>query len=211
MKLARRLAVGLVVAGLAYLAFTFAQVWWTARQDYAAPAQAIVVLGAAQYDGRPSDVLHARLDHTLGLWRRGLAPVIVVTGGRQPGDRFTEATASAEYLLSQGVPDSKVLREVSGHSSWQSLAAVAGFLDDRGINDVLLVSDPFHSYRIRAIASELGMRGLPSPTRTSPIRGSAVVPHLLRETLAVAAGHITGFERQARIQSDLDKAVRTGV
>ena len=211
MKLALRLAVALAVAGLAYLAFTFAQVWWTARQDYAEPAQAIVVLGAAQYDGRPSDVLHARLDHALSLWRRKLAPVIVVTGGRQPGDRFTEATASAEYLLSQGVPDSKVLREVSGHSSWQSLAAVADFLGDRGIKDVLLVSDPFHSYRIKAIAGELGMRGRPSPTRTSPIRGSAVVPHLVRETLAVAAGHLTGFERQARIQSDLDKAVRTGV
>ena len=211
MRLVLRAAVLVAVAGLAYLAFTFAQVWWTARQDYAGRAEAIVVLGAAQYDGRPSAVLHARLDHALALWRRGLAPVIVVTGGGQPGDRFTEATASADYLLSQGVPDSKVLREVSGHSSWQSLAAAAGFLDDRGIEDVLLVSDPFHSYRIRAIATELGLRGRPSPTRTSPIRGPAVVPHLLRETVAVAAGHITGFERQARIQSDLDEAVRAQV
>ena len=211
MRLVLRAAVVLIVAGLAYLAFTFAQVWWTARQDYAGRADAIVVLGAAQYNGRPSAVLHARLDHALALWRRGLAPVIVVTGGSQPGDRYTEATASADYLLSQGVPDSKVLREVSGHSSWQSLAAAKGFLDDRGIEEVLLVSDPFHSYRIRAIASELGLRGRPSPTRTSPIRGPAVMPHLLRETVAVAAGHITGFERQARIQSDLDQAARASV
>ena len=211
MRRALKVGVGLTVAGLAYLAFTFAQVWWTARQDYAARAEAIVVLGAAQYNGRPSAVLQARLDHALALWRRGLAPVIVVTGGSRPGDRFTEATASARYLLSRGVPDTKILREVSGHSSWQSLAAVAGFLDDRGIEEVLLVSDPFHSYRIRAIASELGLQGRPSPTRTSPIRGPSVMPQLLRETVAVAAGHITGFERQSRIQSDLDKAVRTQV
>ncbi len=210
-RLPLKIAAALVGAALLYLVVTFVQVWQAAQRDEATEAEAIVVFGAAQYNGRPSAVLHARLDHALALWRRGLAPVIVVTGGSQPGDRYTEATASADYLLSQGVPDSKVLREVSGHSSWQSLAAAKGFLNDRGIEDVLLVSDPFHSYRIRAIASELGLRGRPSPTRTSPIRGPAVMPHLLRETVAVAAGHITGFERQARIQSDLDQAAEASV
>lgn len=109
--------VGLTVV---YLAVTFGQVWWASRRDQARPAQAIVVLGAAQYNGRPSPVLRARLDHATDLWRRRLAPVVVVTGGRQPGDKFTEATASADYLIAHGVPDAQILREVSGRTTWDS-------------------------------------------------------------------------------------------
>ena len=194
-----RLAVKVVLAAgvlaMGYGMITFAQVWWASRQDQARPAQAIVVLGAAQYDGRPSPVLQARLDHALGLWRRRLAPVVVVTGGRQSGDRFTEATASAAYLEAHGVPDAAVLREVSGRTSWESLAGATRFMKERRITDVLLVSDPFHSARLAAIASELGLRGHVSPTRTSPIRGWAVVPFFGRETAAVAAGRIVGFRR----------------
>jgi uncharacterized SAM-binding protein YcdF (DUF218 family) len=129
-----------------------------------------------------------------------LAPVIVVTGGNQPGDQFTEATASANYLIKRGVPDDDVLREVSGTSSWQSLAAAASFLEDRSINDVLLVSDPFHSLRIRAMASELGLEGRSSPTRTSPIRGMSEARYMARETVAVAVGRVVGFRRQASIE-----------
>ena len=101
---------------LLYFVVTFVQVWLTSRRDQARPAQAIVVLGAAQYDGRPSEVLQARLDHAVDLYHRDLAPLIVVTGGRQPGDRFTEATAAAEYLHSKGVPDEDIQREVNGRS-----------------------------------------------------------------------------------------------
>jgi uncharacterized SAM-binding protein YcdF (DUF218 family) len=198
----RLLKVVLGLAGLVvvYLVVTFAQVWFAARRDEARPAQAIVVFGTAQYNGRPSPVLAARLDHAVDLYRRGLAPVIVVTGGNQPGDRYTEAGASADYLLRRGVPDSDVLREVSGTSSWQSLAAAANFLDDRKITDVLLVSDPFHSYRIEAMASELGLSGYASPTRTSPIKGVTEAEYMLRETAAVAVGRIIGFRRQANIE-----------
>jgi uncharacterized SAM-binding protein YcdF (DUF218 family) len=199
-KLAVKVVAGLLAAVALYLGITFLQVWRAARADQARPAEAIVVFGTAQYNGVPSPVLAARLDHAIELYRRGLAPVIVVTGGNQPGDEFTEATASANYLIERGVPDEDVLREVSGTSSWQSLAAAANFLDDRDINDVLLVSDPFHSLRIRAMAHELGLEGHASPTRTSPIKGFTEARYMVRETVAVAVGRITGFRRQASIE-----------
>lgn len=199
MRLVVKLVAAVLAAALLYLAITFALVWRAARRDEAQPAQAIVVLGTAQYNGQPSAVLKARLDHAVDLWRRRLAPVIVVTGGRQPGDRVTEATASANYLLARRVPDRAVLREVSGQSSWQSLAAVATFLHERNINRVLLVSDPFHSYRIGAIAGELGLEGHTSPTRTSPIGGASEARYMLRETAAVAVGRVIGFRREAGI------------
>jgi uncharacterized SAM-binding protein YcdF (DUF218 family) len=190
----------LLAAVVLYLVVTFAQVWRAARHDGARPAEAIVVFGTAQYNGVPSPVLAARLDHAIQLYRRKLAPVIVVTGGNQPGDRFTEATASANYLISRGVPDEDVLREVSGTSSWQSLAAAASFLEDRAIREVLLVSDPFHSLRIRAMASELGLDAHSSPTTTSPIHGMTEARYMVRETVAVAVGRVIGFRRQASIE-----------
>ena len=205
MRLALKVVTGLVAAVVLYLAVTFTQVWWAAHNDQAGPAEAIVVFGTAQYNGVPSPVLAARLDHAIDLYEKRLAPVIVVTGGNQPGDKFTEATASANYLIRRGVPDDDVLREVSGTSSWQSLAAAASFLTERQIDDVLLVSDPFHSLRIRAMAAELGLEARTSPTRTSPIKGGSEARHMVRETVAVAVGRITGFRRQASIE-DVVKA-----
>lgn len=195
-----KVAVGVVLLLVAYVAFTFLQVWLASRRDDAKPAQAIVVLGAAQYNGAPSAILRARLDHAYDLYARKLAPVIVVTGGKQPGDVYTEAAASAAYLQRKGVPDDAILREVDGRNSWESLAAASQFLKDRDIHQVLLVSDPFHSYRIDAIASELGLDGHSSPTHTSPITGVSVVRHMLRETAAVAVGRIVGYRREAGIQ-----------
>jgi uncharacterized SAM-binding protein YcdF (DUF218 family) len=200
-KLVLKAAFVLLGALLLYLGVTYLQVWRAARHDQARPAEAIVVFGTAQYNGVPSPVLAARLDHAIDLYRRHLAPVIVVTGGNQPGDVYTEATASANYLMARGVPDKDVLREVSGSTSWQSLAAAANFLDDRGIKDVLLVSDPFHSLRIRAMAAELGLDGHSSPTTTSPIKGLTEARYMARETVAVAVGRVIGFRRQARIET----------
>ncbi|MGI8808296.1 MAG: YdcF family protein [Acidimicrobiales bacterium] len=200
MKLAFKVVAALIVAVVLYLLVTFVQVWRAANDDRARAAEAIVVFGTAQYNGVPSPVLAARLDHAIELYRRRLAPVIVVTGGNQPGDKFTEATASANYLIQRGVPDEDVLREVSGTSSWQSLAAAANFLDDRTIREVLLVSDPFHSLRIEAMASELGLEGHASPTTTSPIRGMSAARYMARETVAVAVGRVIGFRRQASIE-----------
>lgn len=200
MKLALKVTAALMAAVLLYVVVTFGQVWSAAHTDQAGPAQAIVVFGTAQYNGVPSPVLAARLDHAIKLYERDLAPVIVVTGGNQPGDEFTEATASANYLIRRGVPDEDVLREVSGTSSWQSLAAAVNFLKDRSIDDVLLVSDPFHSLRIRAMATELGLQGRSSPTTTSPIKGMTEARYMARETVAVAVGRVVGFRRQASIE-----------
>jgi uncharacterized SAM-binding protein YcdF (DUF218 family) len=193
----RTIATGLVIV-TGYFAVTFVQVWWAGRQDEARKAEAIVVLGAAQYNGRPSRVLAARLDHAADLYQQGLAPVVVVTGGRAEGDRFTESGASASYLHGKGVPDDAILREVQGRNSWQSLAASARFLKAQGIHEVLLVSDPFHAARINGMAEELGLEAATSPTRSSPIQGVDEFRHLLTETAQVGLGRIIGFRRMVR-------------
>jgi uncharacterized SAM-binding protein YcdF (DUF218 family) len=206
--IALKVTAGLLAAVVLYGVVTFAQVWMASRRDSAHKAQAIVVFGAAQYNGRPSAVLRARLDHAVDLYQHRVAPVIVVTGGRQPGDQFTEATASADYLHTKGVPDNDILREVSGHSSWQSLASTSAFLKARNIHDVVLVSDPFHSLRIGGMAAELGLDASTSPTRTSPITGFGAATYMGRETLAVALGRIVGFRREAGVKGVVAREVR---
>lgn len=184
-----------------YLSVTFVQVWMASRRDEARASDAIIVLGAAEYDGRPSPVLAARLDHAIGLYQKGIAPVIVVTGGRQPGDRFTEAGVSADYLHQHAVPDTAILRETTGRTSWESLEAAARFLEVRHMSRVVLVSDPYHSARITAIAHEVGLDAVTSPTRTSPIKGTSAFKRLLGETLRVAAGRVFGYARLDRHRS----------
>ena len=194
----RRLLVGLAAAvllSLGYYAVTVYQVRSTGGSDQSRPVDAIVVMGAAQYDGRPSPQLAARLDHAADLWRLGLAPMMVVTGGNQPGDRFTEAEASARYLIDRGVPPDAILQETTGHSSYASLDGVADMLQRRGLFRVLLVSDPFHSLRSRLIAQELGLVAYVSPTRTSPVRGRRVLSKELQEAAGIAVGRIIGFKR----------------
>ncbi len=183
-----------MLLAVAYLAVTLAQIWVTAREDERQAADAIVVLGAAQYDGEPSPALRARLDHAVALYDEGLAPVVWVTGGRQPGDRFSEASASSRYLIRQGVPDGSVQLEVYGANTYESLAAAARYLRDRGQRNVLLVSDPWHGYRIAAIARDLGLRPRLSPAGDTSIT-RAGVQRLLRETAAVGLGRIVGYRR----------------
>jgi uncharacterized SAM-binding protein YcdF (DUF218 family) len=195
-----KVALGVAVVLFVYLGGTFAQVWWASRQDDARPVQAIIVLGAAQYDGRPSGVLAARLDHTIDLYHQGIAPLIVVTGGNQPGDRFTEAETSATYLEAHGVPGTAIERETTSTNSYDELAAAARFLKARGITEVVLVSDPFHSFRIDAIADDVGLHAWVSPTGTSPVSGFDAFVAMGRETLAVAVGRITGYDRADRLQ-----------
>ena len=180
-----------------YFGFTFMQVKRQEGIDEARPADAIVVLGAAQFNGRPSPVLEARLSHAFDLWEQGLAPIIVVTGGKQPADEFTEATAGANYLIRRGVPDSAIRREVQGKSSWESIAAAARFLKPENRIRVILVSDPYHSLRIKGIASEVGLKPFASPTRTSPEK--YVRSHEWKETLGVSVGRIIGYRRLLRL------------
>lgn len=196
-----RIAVGLLVVGLVYFAVTFVQVWQAAGRDEARPAEAIIVLGAAQYNGVPSPVLANRLDHAAELYEQDLADLIVVTGGRQEGDRFTEAQASATYLEGLGIPGDHIERETTGGSSWESLASAARFLRDRGITSVVLVSDPYHAMRIDGIAAELGL-----DATVSPADGSSTLGELGRESVAVAIGRIIGYDRLVRI----DERVESG-
>jgi uncharacterized SAM-binding protein YcdF (DUF218 family) len=205
-----RVLLGLVGATVLYLAVTFVQVWVASRRDQARPVQAIVVLGAAQYNGRPSPVLKARLDHAYQLWKQHLSDKIVVTGGKQAGDRVTEATASANYLATLGVPDSDVLREVSGRNSWQSLASAAAFLKAQHRITILLVSDGFHNERISLMADELGLKPYVSPTRTSPIHGLDNLAYFGKETVEVAIGRLIGFRRLVGVSERVSGRVSTG-
>ena len=203
LRMATRVFVVAAVLGVAYLAVTFVQVWRASTDDRAAASDAIVVVGAAQYDGAPSPVLRARLDHAIELREQGIADVIVVTGGNRPGDRTTEASAGADYLLAHGVPDGSIKREVSGTNSWQSLAAAARFLRDDDLIDVVLVSSPYHALRTEAIAEEVGLRGRASPAGQSDEGLATQVATLGREAVAVGVGRIIGFGRLV----DLDDRV----
>lgn len=139
------------------------------RLDERRDADAIVILGAAQYDGRPSPVLKARLDHGATLFRDGWAPLIVVTGGIVEGDRMSEATAGQRYLTSMGVPPEQVVVAAEGRSTRGSMDAVTDRLKGEGLQRVILVSDPFHMARLRLEGRRLGLQTYTSPTTTSPI------------------------------------------
>ncbi|MEY2566725.1 MAG: hypothetical protein QOE35_1254 [Actinomycetota bacterium] len=208
-RLAFKIGAALVALAVLYVGVTYVQVWQASHRDQTPRADAIVVFGAAQYNGRPSPVLAARLDHAADLYKRNVADVVVVTGGGQPGDRTTEASASAAYLKRRGVPESALLREVQGRTSWQSLAAAANFLKQRGKTRVVLVSDPFHNARIAAMASELGLKGYVSPTHTSPIGGGEEVKYLAKETAAMALGRIVGFRRISGIKTEVTRTIPT--
>lgn len=138
------------------------------RRDDQRPAGAIVVLGAAQYDGRPSAVFAARLDHAVGLYLAGIAPYLVVTGGNLAGDRTTEAAVGRAYALDRGVPPDRILVEDAGRSTLQSLRAVGAILRDHGIRDAVFVSDRTHMLRVLRIARDQGIVAYGSPTATSP-------------------------------------------
>jgi uncharacterized SAM-binding protein YcdF (DUF218 family) len=138
------------------------------RMDTQKTAHAIVVLGAAQWDGKPSPVLKARVDHAVGLWRRGLAPILIMTGGRGPGDTTTEAAVERRYAISLGVPASAIRIEPNSRSTAESLRNVATMMGPDA-REVILVSDPFHMLRLSILANRFGLKPHSSPTKTSPI------------------------------------------
>jgi uncharacterized SAM-binding protein YcdF (DUF218 family) len=164
-----RLIVAVFVLVLAiWMSFVIAIVD-SGRRDEAQRADAIVVLGAAQYEGRPSPVLKARLDHAAALWTRGLAPRMIVTGGRGVGDTTSEAAVSMRYLAQRGIPLDSISMDMEGLTTSQSMVAVRRFLRTKSYPAVILVSDPFHMLRLAILTRRLHMIPLLSPTRTSPI------------------------------------------
>ena len=190
-RLGLKIVGGVAALLLLYLTFTFTQVWWASRHSTGASASAVVVMGAAQYNGHPSPVLKARLDHAADLYKAGRAPMIIVTGGKRPGDRVTQGLTGFDYLRSQGVPENDIKIEVQGTNSYEELSAAALILQQADQPaDVLLVSDPYHSLRISQIAEQVGLTPHVSPASTSSSLRS-----MARETVAVGLGRIIGYRR----------------
>jgi uncharacterized SAM-binding protein YcdF (DUF218 family) len=188
----RRAVLALVLVPVLVVGATAVSIWWVARGDDRTASDAIVVLGASQFDGRPSSVLEARLEHAKALYEQGVAPVVVTAGGRREGDRFTEAQAGADYLQARGVDEVVVVGE--GRNTLQSLQAVARVFEERGWSSATIVTDPWHSLRSRSMAEDLGMDARTSPTRAGPsvrTRGTQV-RYILRETGAYLWWRITG-------------------
>jgi len=169
LAIARRVLTVIVVAMFVLWASSAAAVLVWSSRDEAQSAQVIVVLGAAQYAGKPSPVLRARLDHALDLWDRHLASLLILTGGTGAGDTTSEAAVGRNYARKHGVPDSAILVENEGRTTSESMRAVAGMLEVRGLQTALLVSDPFHMLRLRILARRFGFTPYTSPTQTSPI------------------------------------------
>jgi len=164
--------VGVVVGGILVTGFATFRIWQRGTVDETRPVDAIVVMGAAQYDGRPSAVLASRLDHAVRLYAEGVAPVLIVTGGRREGDRTTEAATARAYAVAHGVPDVAILDEDHGRSTLESLEAVTGILRARGLRSALFVSDRTHMLRVIRMAKDLEIEAYGSPTTTSPTDAS---------------------------------------
>jgi uncharacterized SAM-binding protein YcdF (DUF218 family) len=197
LKLGVKVLLGVLAVVVLYLGVTFAQVWWASRQSPARDisASAIVVMGAAQYNGQPSPVLKARLDHAADLYDRDVAPMIIVTGGKKPGDRITQGLTGYDYLRGRGIPEDDIKVEVEGTNSYEELSAAALIVRQAKLDpEVVLVSDPYHSLRISQIAEQVGLTPHLSPDNTSsPLRS------LVRETAAVALGRIVGYRRLSSV------------
>ena len=188
---ALRAALAAAVVVVLYVVVTAVQVVIAADADDGdVEVDAIVVLGAAQYDGTPSPALAARLDQALELYEAGAASQIVLTGSKQPDDRFTEAFAGFRYLAERGVPGSALVIVDDGSSTYESLAAVHNVLRDGGSERVLLVTDSYHNRRVQGIARELGMEPFVAATPGSPS-----VREVLGETARVAVGEVVGYRR----------------
>ena len=188
-----------VLASLAvlYLAITFIQIWLTGHQHSTQRAQAILVFGTTEDNGRPSIELRTRLDQALTLYHEGRASWVVVTGGKLPGDAYTEAGVSATYLIARGVPPSRVVKG-GGNDTWQNVATVIDSMKRDGLSTVLTVTDPFHEYRAMAIASAQGLSPQASPVRSSPTIGGSLWRYYLKETLAVGVGRVVGYGTLSR-------------
>ena len=184
MRALARVIVLVLVVGLAMAGYAAYRIWDQGTRDEQRSADAIVVMGAAQYDGRPSPLFAARLDHAIDLFHAGIASRFIVTGGKQEGDRTTEAASARAYAIGHGVPGEAILAEDHSRTTLQSIRGVAGLMRDKGLETAVFVSDPSHMLRVLRMASDEGIEAFGSPTRTSPLerdplrRADAIVHEL---------------------------------
>jgi uncharacterized SAM-binding protein YcdF (DUF218 family) len=187
--------VGAAVLALVLLvASTAAAIWWTARQDSRPRSDAIVVLGSAQYNGVPSSIFEARLEHALRLYDAGVAPVVVTVGGKAAGDQFSEAEAGREYLADAGVSADSLLAVEEGGDTLESMRAVARVFGEQGWSSAVLVTDPWHAMRAERMAEDAGIDAESSPTRQGPAVQTRTTQfrYILRETAAYLLYRVTG-------------------
>lgn len=195
-KSALRIAFAVAIAMALYVGLTFITVLTVGHSDAGEKADAVVVMGAAQYDGIPSPLLESRLQHALEIYQEGRVSFIAVTGGKMPGDRFTEAATSRRWLTDRGVPAAAIFGEDKGRSTWESLEYLAAVLQTRGVSNVLVSTDHWHMQRCVLSLRELGIHAEPSATSTSPLQGiKRAWGKYAKETVGVAVGRIIGFDR----------------
>jgi uncharacterized SAM-binding protein YcdF (DUF218 family) len=187
--------IGAAVLALVLLVTSTAlAIWWNARQDSRPRSDAIVVLGSAQYNGVPSSIFAARLEHAVRLYNAGVAPVIVTVGGKATGDQFTEAQAGRDYLANDGVPRDALLAVPTGVDTLESMRAVAAALGTHGWHSAVLVTDPWHAMRAQRMAQDSGIEAESSPTRQGPAVETRTTQfrYILRETAAYLLYRATG-------------------
>ena len=189
-----RMVAAAILAVLLLIASTSLAIWWTARQDSRPASDAIVVLGSAQYNGVPSSIFEARLEHAIALYGDGVAPVIVTVGGKADGDQFAEAEAGRDYLAAAGVPVEALVAVPEGGDTLESIRAVSTTFAEQGWGRAVLVSDPWHAMRAERMAEDVGMDADSSPTRQGPAvhTRSTQFRYILRETAAYLLYRATG-------------------
>jgi uncharacterized SAM-binding protein YcdF (DUF218 family) len=189
-RLAGAACLGLVLVG----GYATYRIWDQGQRDEERPADAIVVMGAAQYNGRPSRVFAARLDHAVTLYFAGVAPRLIVTGGKAEGDRTTEAAAGRAFAIALGVPADDILVEDQSRTTLESIRAVSSVLAANDARSAIFVSDRPHMLRVLRMAADEGIVAWGSPTRTSPIEGDLAgqVDATVHELGALAYYFLTG-------------------
>ena len=193
-SLVGRVVGAFVLAVVLLVVSTATAIWWTARHDSQPHSDAIVVLGSAQYNGVPSSIFEARLEHALRLWNDGVAPVIVTVGGKADGDQFTEAASGRDYLAEAGVPEDALLAVEEGVDTLESMRAVGTVFHERGWDSAVLVTDPWHAMRAERMAEDAGITADSSPTRQGPAVQTRTTQfrYILRETAAYLYYRATG-------------------
>jgi uncharacterized SAM-binding protein YcdF (DUF218 family) len=189
-----RLLLVVIVGGGALVGYVAYRIWDQGGRDEQQPADAIVVMGAAQYDGRPSPLFAARLDHAIELYLAGVADRLIVTGGKQEGDRTNEAASARAYAIGHGVPAEAILAEDQSRTTLQSIRGVARLMADGGLESAVFVSDPSHMLRVLRMAGDAGIAAYGSPTRTSPLEREpfARLDAIIHELGALGLYFVTG-------------------